>query len=252
MSEREFRAFLIRCVADGLLTEAEAGELLRKFRRGEIDEKALPLPLRDAIGFDDIAIFAIVIAALSLREREKRRDRLQDEFTEEAKRLAKSLFKEKVVSEWQGKVKEAVARHTIRQATYGAGRALTPAQLGALDEIMTGQTAYLSRFADEVSIRMLEGQPLSEAQIASRTALYSGVGRSAWFQHAEANAEDGTVYDYVSLDDEGTCAPCLDAERGGPYLPNEGPQPGEVCEGRGNCRCERIARFAPEEARALA
>jgi hypothetical protein len=92
---------------------------------------------------------------------------------------------------------------------------------------------------------------MSELQASARAALYGGSGRGLWFNEQEAGLDDGWIVDYIAVDDSGTCSPCHEAEIQGPYLPNQGPEVSEVCEGFGHCRCERVPRYDPEIARRL-
>jgi hypothetical protein len=76
--------------------------------------------------------------------------------------------------------------------------------------------------------------------VEARSALYSGRGRSLWFQaDEEVTAGETAVVFYEAVGDDRTCRACRDAEGGSPYLPAEGPMPGDVCEGHGYCRCVR-------------
>src|SRR5690606_361524 len=127
-----------------------------------------------------------------------------------------------------------------RQMAAGAGRALTRDQLRLLDELVRGQESWLYRFAGEIAARRAVGRPFSAGYLAGRSRQYGGVGWQAYWQAEEGNhAEYGIVVVYRSRDDGYTCSPCLAAERDGPYLPaSPHPWPGEVCLGRGYCRCE--------------
>lgn len=49
MNRAEFLAYLTRLVKDRKLTEKDAGQMLRQFDAGEIDENDLPLTLKEAI-----------------------------------------------------------------------------------------------------------------------------------------------------------------------------------------------------------
>ena len=75
----------------------------------------------------------------------------------------------------------------------------------------------------------------------NRALMYGGTGWGAWFKgNITAKARgDGYVVRYIAKDDDRTCSPCYEAERNGPYLPNDPrlPYPGEVCRGHGKCRC---------------
>lgn len=91
------------------------------------------------------------------------------------------------------------------------------------------------------------GNRVSRRAVSARAGHYGGPQRAEWYRGDERNAPVGVVVDYISMDDDGTCGPCLDAEEEGPYLPGRGPFPGQVCLGLDHCRCERVARFAMAE-----
>lgn len=73
----------------------------------------------------------------------------------------------------------------------------------------------------------------------------------ALLAHEVGYDDTGYVYDYIALDDNAVCSPCMDAEANSPYIGGQGPMPGQVCLGGGNCRCYRIGRYAPEVAARL-
>lgn len=49
MERAAFLSYLTRLVKDGKVVEQQAGDLLRKFDAGDIDDADLPLPLNEAI-----------------------------------------------------------------------------------------------------------------------------------------------------------------------------------------------------------
>lgn len=108
-------------------------------------------------------------------------------------------------------------------------------------------TLAIAFAALSVAVRALQGKPLSEAAIAQRAAQYGGVGRAAFYTGMEGSAttQRGYVARYVARDDDRTCVRCLDAEARGPYLPGDGPKPGDVCLGRHRCRCTRELVYDP-------
>lgn len=256
MTRTQFKSMLIRAVQDELLTEDEARTLLRRFDAGEISDADLPLPLSEAIiGANDsdvekaVTALGLALVFASLLPRERAREALQDKFMAKARGLSENVS---AVSDWQQTFSVEIGQYILKQSILGRGRLLEPSEIVRADGIIKAEQAFLSRFAEEVAFSRINGNPMSADAIGSRSELYAGRGRAEWFTGHEEVQGDGTVIDYVSVDDNGTCEPCLSAESQGPYLPNDGPLPGQVCDGFGRCRCERVPRYAPDEARALA
>lgn len=269
MSREQFLDYLTRAVADEFLTEDEAVEFLRQFDKGTLDTSMLPLPLSETIREtteEDVNAAAIVLVTLGIlsrvkdsirfprmtpKQQEQTATRLQDRFAASVRRYAKELAESSSIPAWQISMSETLQEHIIQQALMGRLRPLTIEEIATLDSVVRTQQAFLSRFADEIASRNLQGNPFSELQIGARGEQYNGEARAEFFRGVESDAEDGTVYDYIALDDNRTCQPCLDAEAASPYLPGEGEYPGSVCEGGGFCRCVREARYAPDEAAEL-
>lgn len=269
MTRDEFLDYLARAVADEFLSEDEAVELLRKFDAGEIDEKTSPLPLNETITpttEDDVNRAAIILVTLGIlsragdsirfpriteRQQEQAATRLQDRFADKVRGYATTLIESRNLPTWQTSMSQTVQEHIIQQNLMGRLRPLTNEEIRDLDSVIRTQQAFLSRFVDEQSVRVLQDNPMSEAYIGARSEYYNKEARTMFFRTKEEDAEDGTVYDYESVDTPSTCQPCLDAEAAGPYLPGEGPMPSEICEGGGFCRCRRVARYSPTEAAEL-
>lgn len=265
MDRDSFLDYLTRAVNESFITEAEAVELLKKFDAGDIDEPMLPLPLDEAVTEtteQDMTSALLVLVTLGIiskgfkfprmseKQQEQAATRLQDRFAGIVRGLAPVALEN--VSGWQATFGRTIQEHIIQQAVMGRLRPLLPSELATLDRVIRAQQAFASRFADEHAAGLLMGNSFSVEYIGHRSELYNGEARAEFYrQKEEEEAEDGTVYDYISVDDNGTCQPCLDAEAAGPYLAGEGEYPGTVCEGRGFCRCTREARFAPDEAREL-
>jgi hypothetical protein len=279
MSREEFINLLARSIADGAISEADARELLRRFDAGEIDMAGfVPIPptqqesrvdgnlalaaflsLLALAGRQAPAVVSLqtVTATLTLQVLQPARvsaiartgliDAVQSAFEADVRALAGRYARgELALVEWQTAMGERLRSHLVQQVATGAGRAnLTAAELGRIEQLAQRELAYLSRFADQIAVRNVIATPLSEAQIAVRSEAYAGTGRGEAFRaaEAEAGAEDGVVYDYVSRDDNATCDRCLDADRRSPYLPGQGPMPGSVCRGRASCRCNRVPRY---------
>jgi len=164
------------------------------------------------------------------------REAIQNTFEEYVRRLARLAAAEP--DEWLERMDRAVRNQLVAQHAFGIRRKPLPSEmLGIANGPLSAQRRFLSRFRTD-----LPG--MSEAAVAQRSALYSGAGRAEWFRARELGAPDGSLVDYVAVDDNVTCHPCFGAEENGPYKPGEGPFPGEVCLGRGSCRCRREPRAA--------
>jgi len=269
MSREAFKAYLVRCVQDELLTEAQARDLLRQFDNDELDTSDMPLPLNEAIDTPterdaELAILALItlgmlakdgLQALSDARKDVLRERLQDRFQSEARRLTEALYDGSKLGIWQRGMSDLIRDNILQQAQVGLGDVITAERLAELIPGIQEQQAFLSRFADEIRARDLIGQPMSLGEARNRAELYAGAGRAEWFRSdMSITGEEGTVIDFISQDDESTCQDCLAADSSGPYLHDDPtlPIPGSVCLGGGRCRCELRERYAPEEARRLA
>lgn len=174
-------------------------------------------------------------AFASPAQRQRASDEAQAQFRRDTAELAKAVsIGDIAVGVFQAEMQRRIAAHLTQQVLLGTGGRVTPQQIAEIDKTAQREFAYLSRFGDSVAGGMATGKPLSEAQIANRAQDYSASGRAAF---SKAGEDPEKMYRYVSLDDKGTCGPCLDAE--GIYSGQGGPLPGEVCEGRGRCRCVR-------------
>lgn len=267
MSRDEFLDYLTRAVSEDFLTEREAIELLRRFDRGEVNESMLPLSEDEAITpLDDDAVNRALIALAALgivsqvkdvrfprwseRQQEATASRLQDRFAETVRGFAYKAIKD--LPDWHRSMSLTVQEHIVQQAMMGRMRPLLPSELATLDRVVEAQQRFALRFADEQASRLLMGNPFSVEYVAHRSELYNGEARAEFYrQKEEEEAEDGYVYDYISVDDNGTCQPCLDAEAASPYMAGDGPMPGSECSGGGFCRCTREARYDPDAAAEL-
>jgi len=244
MNREAFLNLLTRAVKDGHLTEREASDLLRQFDRGEldVDEANAPLdpseaitPLTDADVQRAVSVLLLLgtLSYLHLR-RAHFREVLQDRFIAGARGLAKAKASGRVsLSAWQQGMREQIRSNIVQNVAIGSGR--VPAA-NALQAAVSVQEAYLARWADELAVKALLGEPTSELGMIARAALYAGAGRAEGYRaEAELYPEGGAVT-YTAVDDSGTCQACLDAE--GTYrVTDPFPVPGAVCAGYGNCRC---------------
>lgn len=164
------------------------------------------------------------------------RDAIQNVFEEYVARLARLADADP--EGWFERMGRAVRNQLVAQHSFAIRRKPLPSELIRIaNGPLADQQKFLRRFKAD-----LPG--MSRAAVAKRSALYSGAGRAEWFRARELDESENTVVDYVALDDKVTCVSCFRAEEEGPYKPGEGPFPGEVCLGRGSCRCKRELRAA--------
>ncbi|HEX8387075.1 MAG TPA: hypothetical protein VF576_12870, partial [Rubricoccaceae bacterium] len=151
------------------------------------------------------------------------------------------------VRRWHVGARQAVAEDAYAAARLGAGRALTSAETALVQAAVDRETAFLQRFGGELAVRERSGRPMTEKQVAARTRMYSGSAHALFYEVGEPAQAlgPGWVYEYDARDDGGTCPECVAADVGGPYLAGRGPLPGDVCRGRGACRCRRVAVYDP-------
>jgi len=164
------------------------------------------------------------------------RDALQDNFDQVIDRVAPIALQS--LTAWHLQMKEIIEGYLLAQATVAKGRPLLPTEILALQPIINVQLAFLQTFLFDLLLRQITIE-----YVAARSKLYSGAGRALWYRINEEHGGNGWVIDYVAVDDRGPCLPCGIAELGGPYKMGDGPYPGEVCLGRGRCRCDRVWRF---------
>jgi hypothetical protein len=243
MNRNDFLQLLARAVRDSTISEDEAVRLLLAFDAGEIDptEDDLPLPVSEAVAPVDENFIRDAVAALATLgtlvalhfRRERVRETLQDRFQSEAASLAKRYATNGALRDWHADFRDLVSTNIIQQRAVGGGRVPAPT---AVNDAILEQSAFASRFAEQVGLKALLDEPPSYWQRAARSSLYAGAGRAEGYKaEAELYPEDGAVT-YTATDDAGTCQSCLDAE--GTYSVSEPfPTPGDVCEGFGNCRC---------------
>lgn len=237
MTAAEYSAMLARAVRAGRLTSEQAEQLAGRYAR--IDPASLPLPPAQALrplSADDIRRGQRDAGAGG----EAVRERLQDRF-EDQRAVAAEGLTDGAIRVWH----EGFQADLLAYLS-GQGLAADPSldDLRPLAQTADTQLAFLARFAESLAIAALLGALPSAPSIAARSQLYSGAGRALWYVRWEARFNGpGVVIDYISVDDRGTCQPCLDAEASGPYLMGQGPMPGAVCRGRGRCRCDRTSRY---------
>jgi hypothetical protein len=226
MNEAAFRAMLTRAVRRRWLTRTQAQAYLRQFQAGQIAPAQLPAAPR-------------FVRPTALRSGQ--RDALQDQFERDAAALVETFVIRSNVEQWHRETAQTLANYLLAQALSADP---SRADMSMVVTAITEQQSFLQRFAEALAIALLAGLLPSPKALTARLQLYSGAGRALWYLRYELRYDGpGIVVDYDSVDDKGTCAPCIEAERGGPYLMGQGPMPGAVCRGRGRCRCQRRSRY---------
>jgi hypothetical protein len=250
MDRESFLALVARAVAEGLLTEDEAQNLILDFGAGLLYALSLPVPVQPE-GFT-LTVDEIGAGWRWARSAGNRRESLVSQFGQQVTTAA--TYANENPATWQRQMESLLKTHLIAQNIAG-GRAgmVMFGDRERLDAIALEQIGYLSRFADHIAVKALLHEPLSERYIAARAKQYAGAGYGEWFRSREEADDlgDGWVYDFRARDDGGTCSSCVAADIAGPYLQGVGPYPGVVCDGHGHCRCIRVARYAPQEYKRL-
>lgn len=281
MDRDNFLGLIQRALDDGTISPAEYQDLLDAYDAGELPLDG-PRPPAEEIRRPGAATFILIaiwllatlspgqdrpggrsatpqtirsaLAASTRAGRLALAERIQDQFEEEIADLTQRLAAGRInLATWQQAAGDLIDRNLIAQTMAGSrSAALTTAQIGRLGTLIEQERAFLSRFADTIATRQALGRPLSAGAMIHRARSYAGTGRGEYFRAEEEAATqageegEGIVIDYVSNDDDRTCGPCLDADGGSPYLPGQGPYPGQICLGGGACRCSRIPRYDPE------
>lgn len=240
---------------DGQIDEAQAESLLDIYQRDGAPAAlaAADIIPRDESIFDEAAILALLLLLigersareLTITQRIAAADRAHDIYQERAAAIPVDDL-----PTWAGDVVGLLA--TLYAVSYYIGGAGTVAESSrAALEAVQGEAAYISRFSDELAIRRMTGAEPSAAAIVARLAIYGALARVGMFVLFERREGDavGWVYQYIAVDDRGTCGPCVGAQ--GYYLAGQGPMPGEVCLGRGRCRCKRERVYRPDVYRRL-
>ena len=279
MTRNQLLDFLTRSVRDELISESRAIEFLRQFDAGTLTLDEFPLGADAGEQDEEDAALALIPWLISLgllsasirrvnRETQLRlidlalrdasdgarivmRDLLRERFKAEAASLAG-----RALAGWQRRMTDLIRLNALEQWMLGAGHLPTAEDLALIEADIERQLAFLSRFADQNAIAKANGKPLSEQYIAMRSGLYGGTGYAEFFKgaHSELLLTEpdlsNWVYYYVSVDDDGTCLPCLAAEAAGPYAGDDPamPYPGQVCLGGSRCRCTLEAVYDPAAA----
>lgn len=262
MTDQELlAAFTDRIAARGLIHPHEASILLA--RAGyDLPRDTEPLAVSD----DNLRLAAVIlaallrmkdgrptlekvrerIAALQLRHLLDANDRAHEEFERRNRLLAGMLAAGMAVWLWHRHQRANVAGHVIAQAVLGGRGALR--RPDAVAATLREQGGFLLGFADELALKRSRGETVTADAVTARADLYGGAGRKTFYQELEAYQAalgplPGWVHEYIPKDDAATCLPCHAAK--GFYLIGQGPWPGDVCDGRGRCRCRRVPRYLP-------
>lgn len=246
MTSDQYRLILADMVRRKVLSLAEATVLFERFESGDIAPDDLPLlaaelPEDDEDGAEILLFLLLLLgirqqaARLNLRQRERLRTMLQGqldkELTESIRQLSAGAIS---LRAWQRQGAKLLQSYARRQYAAGTGQIINT------DKSQGDQLDYFARFAFDIHARQNVDRPLSVEQMTARGILYGGLGYGLWFLGNEMfGASYGWVVEYIARDDRKTCPACYDAARRSPYLPQHGPYPGQICYGRGRCRCQR-------------
>jgi hypothetical protein len=271
VDRNRFIDYLARLVQDGMITGADAADLVRRFDAEDLPPDFVlptePAALAASVPEDERNRYAVILLANVLPLRRQTRaglrqwstaarrgqiDGLQAEFERRIEALADRLAAGTMtIPQWQRAMLREISAYQRAAVIVGSGQLEPDGYLaGQLDDAGRRQTAYLSRYADQIAATPLTGAAAFTAlYLANRSRSYGGLGRGLFHRSLEYQAGNdgeigaGWVVEYVARDDNRTCGPCIEAQ--GYYLPGSGPYPGEVCAGGGACRCERILIYDP-------
>ena len=252
MTRAELSAILTDLVARHAITPKEAAATLARFDSGDLADMPTLPPAQDENRWVlALALLLLLIGGntrqpLTNQQRDRARNLLRLNFEHNVAHLAARVAGGGSVADWQGAMQGTITDYAHQMAVAGAGTLPRQQVRDSVDERLAEQWGYLAGFAVTVAAKKTTEQPMSLVAIAARAGLYGAAGWASWFVGNEQDANAGYVCNYISRDDRGTCGPCSEAERNGPYLPSQGPYPGSVCLGAGNCRCERVTVYDPE------
>lgn len=239
MTLEEYEVILTDLVLRNKITIQQAQELRFRFVEGEFSERDLPLPISAAKRRNDdewLLLLLLFVTQSSKRNglsrREKDRENIQSVFerhvTYDVSRIEES------VNEFHSEIIQTVGGAMLANWLAGNGTANAKPNI---DKQIDEQLDYLYRFAAEVHVKKVLGQPHSEEYLLNRALMYGGAVWASWFRGNESIGGDNLMAQYIARDDRVTCDPCRRAQ--GIYPLNSGPFPGEVCLGGYRCRCER-------------
>lgn len=249
MTRDELASILTDLVARHAITPEEAAATLARFDAGDLADMPTSPPAQDdnrwalALALLLLLVNGSTRRPLTTQQRNRARAMLRLNYEHNVAQLAVTVAASGAVAQWQAGMQDTITSYAHQMAVAGAGTLPRQQVRDSVDEQLAGQWGYLAGFAATVAAKKQSEQPLSLAAIAARAVLYGSVGWAAYFMGSEQDANAGYVVNYIARDDRSTCGPCSEAERNGPYLPGQGPYPGSVCLGSGNCRCERVTVY---------
>lgn len=263
MSRAELVAILADLVKHKQLSLRDAQNILSAFDAGVVPDLA-ELPTLQERNHDDlwlVAFFAVMLLAggsparplnKSQRLRVRKQARLQWE--DSVFRLSLQVTRGALtIPTWMTSLFGALGSYARQMAIGGHGSNPPIYVKSLIDRQIAKQAPFLKRFGVQMAGKRLLGEPMTAANVSARTQQYGGTGWSSWFVGNETRPqlEEGYVVYYHARDDRRTCGPCHSADGESPYLPGAGPYPGEVCLGRGLCRCTREEVYDPAAWRRL-
>ena len=258
MNRQELEAALDRLVADETISEAEKDEILRRYDAGQVGD--LPLAPREGeTGLETAGAVAALLALLGLRSSSSEQTgraeeklsnltvsqkgdlarRAADAFSEQAAKWAADVTEGGMTArQFQRRVRQRIREDLLAMYGLGAGSVPSgdaPSQLA--DEYIR-QQGFLQKFVEEMTARALLKRPMTQKEIAARTAQYFGAAYSVMWQQVGEEYGEGAIVRFEGYDDGRTCSACAHAHANNPY-PADGfyPIPGSAtCYGGGHCR----------------
>ena len=248
MTRPELVAILADLVSRKAITLADAQAVLAAFDNGTLTDLPLLAPAEDdnrwiiALALLLLLLGSTTVGTLNAAQRTRAQELLRTQYETQVGTLAATVSAGGAVAAWQAGMQTTIANYSRQMAVAGAGTLPKPAVRAAVDTELRGQWGFLAAFA----VTLIAGKVMSEAAIRSRAVLYGQTGVGSFWRGAQPAAGTGWITHYDALDDDGTCSPCSEAERNGPYIMgSDHPVPGSVCLGRGRCRCKLRYEFNP-------
>jgi hypothetical protein len=249
MTRSELVATLADLVRRKAITAAEGATLLNRFDAGALVD--IPLPAATKADNDWLLALALLmlllnrqtVRPLSGQEQLRARKTLRAQFEQRTQSLATDVAGGASVADWQGGMQDSIALYAHQMAVAGAGTLPSVGVRRAVDERLRGQWGYLAAFAVTLLAKREAEVAVSEAAIASRSALYGATGWGSFFQAQGDGRGAGWVDLWITKDDRKVCHVCHPRHLQY-FLPWVGPWPGPDC--LGTCRCVRKPEYNPE------
>lgn len=254
MTADELAILLAALVERGDISEEEARQILASFEAGRIAPADLPEAIAEATEEtrEDEAAAIAALLLLLLRRSRGQAGALRDEIRADAEAAINRAIADLPAgsSAWQQEIRRQLQLYSYSMSAAGLGQEPDEAMIAAVEDDLADLLQWLYLFAGAAAARRILGRPYSEAYLQNRARQYLARAWAAFHRAQESRplySENGWIVDYIARDDPATCDPCSEAAAAGPYLPGQGPYPGEICDGGGNCRCIRIPRWSPAE-----